>query len=245
MPDSFTQANPNKSKYWALVPAAGIGKRLGSKTPKQYLKLHGKEVLAWTLETLSQLDYLEKIILVLHPDDDYFSANLAKDFAEVLIVDGGVERQQSVAYGLECLKTLANDNDWVLVHDAARPCLTKEDVNKLRSTLEGDEVGGILASRVKDTLKHSDGAMNIVATLNRDEHWLAATPQLFRFKVLLEALTEIQLSGDIATDEAAAVEALGLPIKLVEGRSDNLKITAAEDIALAEFLLTQLGRADA
>ncbi|MDG2091294.1 MAG: 2-C-methyl-D-erythritol 4-phosphate cytidylyltransferase [Gammaproteobacteria bacterium] len=245
MPDSPTQPIPTKDNYWALVPAAGIGKRLGAKTPKQYLKLHGTEVLAWTLQTLSQLDFLEKIVLVLHPDDDYFSINLAKDFPNVLVVSGGQERQDSVAYGLEFLQTLAKDEDWVFVHDAARPCLTKDDMNKLRSVLENNETGGILASRVKDTLKHSDEALNITSTLDRDEYWLAATPQLFRFRVLLDAFDKLKESGQRATDEAAAVEALGLPVRIVEGRSDNIKITSQEDLALAEFILKQLGKVNA
>ena len=253
MPDSPIQPMPTKNKYWALVPAAGIGKRLGAKTPKQYLKLHGKELLVWTLQTLSELEYLERIVLVLHPDDDYFYTNLSKDFPNILVVSGGQERQHSVAYGLDLLKTLAQGDDWIFVHDAVRPCVTKDDINKLKNALENDEVGGILASRVKDTLKHSDvsisaegslaseGSLKVSSTLNRDEYWLAATPQLFRFKVLLDAFSQMQESGQNATDEAVAVEALGLPVKIIEGRSDNIKITSQEDLALAEFLLKQLG----
>ena len=242
MSHSPTQKNAKKNKYWALVPAAGIGNRLGAKTPKQYLKLHGKEVLVWTLQTLMNLDFLEKIVLVLRPNDKYFSANLASEFPNILLVLGGEERQHSVTNGLQFLKDLADDDDWILVHDAARPCLTSDDVNKLVSGLQDDDVGGILASKVKDTLKGSDNTMRIASTLNRKDYWLAATPQLFRFKLLLDGLGLIQESGQIATDEASAIEAMGLPVKLIEGRSDNIKITSPEDVELAEFLLKRLGK---
>ena len=209
------------------------------------MKLHGQEVLAWTLQTLMALDILEKIVLVLHPEDTYFATYLSQRFPDVLIVMGGDERQDSVANGLEFLAGLADSNDWVLVHDAARPCLLAKDVNKLISCLKEDKVGGILAAQVKDTLKRSDESLTVVKTLKRNEHWLAATPQLFRFNILLDALTRAKKSGFTATDEAAAVEAIGLPVKIVEGRSDNLKITSQEDLALAEFLLKQLGKVNA
>tara|TARA_R110000824_G_scaffold288508_3_gene476824 strand:- start:163059 stop:163772 length:714 start_codon:yes stop_codon:yes gene_type:complete len=229
-------------KCWALVPAAGIGKRFGSDTPKQYLKLHNREILAWTLQTLRDLPYLEKIILVLHPDDDYFAASLAVQFPDLIIVEGGDERLNSVANGLQALHMLAADNDWVMVHDAVRPCVMPEDINKLVVSMQHDDVGGVLASPVKDTLKRSDAAMQVVDTPDRSQYWLAATPQLFRFGVLRNAMSAALQKGFLATDEAAAVEALGLAVKLVEGRSDNIKITSPEDLKLAEFLLMQLGK---
>lgn len=229
-------------KCWALVPAAGIGKRVGSARPKQYLKLHNREVLAWTLQTLTDLAYLEKIILVLHPEDTYFATSLASQFPDVIIVEGGDERLHSVANGLETLAQLATDNDWVMVHDAVRPCVLASDINKLFDSLQDDEVGGVLASPVKDTLKRSDSAMQVTATMDRSQYWLAATPQLFRFSVLHKALSTALQNGFMATDEAAAVEALGLAVKLIEGRSDNIKITSPEDLKLAEFLLMQLGK---
>lgn len=242
MSETSIQSQQQNAKYWALVPAAGIGKRLGAKTAKQYVKLHGQEVLAWTLQTLMALDILEKIVLVLHPEDTYFATYLSQRFPDVLIVNGGDERQDSVANGLAFLKEFADDNDWVLVHDAARPCLLADDVNKLVSRLKQDEVGGILATQVRDTLKRADESLKVVETLQRSAHWLAATPQLFRFKILFDAVTEAKQAGFSATDEAAAVEAIGLPVQIVEGRKDNLKITSQEDLALAEFLLKQLGK---
>lgn len=245
MPDLSTQPEQINNKYWALVPAAGLGRRLGSKTPKQYLKLHGQEVLAWTLQTLNAVDYFEKIVLVLHPEDDYFAGHLVQKFPDVLVVLGGGERQDSVANGLEFLKDLAEDNDWVLVHDAARPCLLPEDINKLVSCLKENQVGGILATQVKDTLKRANESFKVIDTLKRHEYWLAATPQMFRFSLLREALNSAKEAGFIATDEAAAIEAMGLPVTIVEGRSDNLKITSQEDLALAEFLLQKLGKVHA
>jgi 2-C-methyl-D-erythritol 4-phosphate cytidylyltransferase len=218
---------------------------MGAAIPKQYIKLHGKEVLAWTLEVLSGLDFLEKTVLVLHPDDKYFSEKMAADFPTVLQVEGGEERQHSVSNGLNFLKSLAADDDWVLVHDAARPCVKSDDIYKLLNELEDDPVGGILASRVKDTLKQADDSLQVISTLDRNDYWLAATPQLFRIGLLVDALNNVKETGQIATDEAAAIEAMGLPVKLVEGHSDNIKITSSEDLALAEFLLEQAGKVDA
>ena len=226
-------------KYWGLIPAAGIGKRFGSVTPKQYLKVHDREVLAWTLQALTRLEFLEKIVLVLHPDDKYFSEHLTSQFPDLIIADGGEERLHSVQNGLQAIAGLADRNDWVLVHDAVRPCVTARDIHKLVTGLQNEAVGGVLASAVKDTLKRSDSDMNIAATLDRTQHWLAATPQMFRCGILQKALTAAQQSGYIATDEAAAVEALGLRVRLIEGRSDNIKITTAEDLQLAGFLLQQ------
>jgi len=120
-----------------------------------------------------------------------------------------------------------------------------EDIHKLINELEGNPVGGILASRVRDTLKQADNSLRVKSTLDRNDYWLAATPQLFRFKLLLDALNSVKASNQIATDEAAAIEALGLPVKLVEGHRDNIKITSSEDLALAEFLLEQAGKVDA
>jgi 2-C-methyl-D-erythritol 4-phosphate cytidylyltransferase len=243
LPDSSTQTS-QKNKIWALVPAAGIGTRMGAGIPKQYIKLHGKAVLAWTLEVLLGLEFLEKIVLILHPEDTYFSEKMAADFPAVLQVKGGEERQHSVSNGLEFLKTLAADDDWVLVHDAARPCVKADDIYKLVQELQDDAVGGILASRVKDTLKHADDSQQVLSTVDRNDYWLAATPQLFRFKLLMDALNNVKKSKKIATDEAVAIEAMGQPVKLIEGHRDNIKITSSEDLALAEFLLEQTGRAD-
>ncbi len=239
MTELTSASNLKPSKYWAIVPAAGVGKRMGAALPKQYLKLNGKEILVWTLSLLSELDFLEKIVLVVNPEDDYFSENLASDFPNVLLVDGGAERLNSVAKGLDALSKLASDKDWVLVHDAVRPCVRKMDINNLLEKLSSNQVGGILASPVKDTLKRSDSAMHVTETLDRTQHWLAATPQMFRYGLLQKAIDAAIVSSYQATDEAAAIEALGLPVQLVEGHSDNIKVTSKEDLALLEFILQQ------
>ncbi len=233
------------------MPAAGLGQRMKSDVPKQYQKLHGKEVLAWTLQTLCSLNYLQEIVLVLHPNDSYYNANLAASFPNVKVVVGGEERQHSVINGLAYLKNKAEAEDWVFVHDAARPCITQDDINWLKTELQNDEIGGILASKVKDTLKQAISVEKsiqhefhqVAVTLPREDHWLAATPQLFRFTILWDALTAQQTSGGIVTDESAAIEALDKPVKIIEGRSDNIKITSPEDIMLAEFILKQQGKA--
>lgn len=230
---------------WGLIPAAGIGKRMGSAIPKQYLKLHDREVLAWTLEAIQRSGELSAVVLVLNPDDQYFAGHLAREFPEVICVSGGNERLNSVARGLDKIAELGKDEDWVLVHDAVRPCVRKEDISKLIAELAGHETGGILASPVRDTLKHSDANGQVRETLPRELYWLAATPQMFRLHKLRAAIRALEEKNAIATDEAAAIEQMGWPVQLVAGRSDNIKITAPEDLPLAEFLLREQARSRA
>ncbi len=233
------QQADSQASYWAVVPAAGIGKRMNSAVPKQYLKLNGREVLAWTLQSLQALDRLQGIVLVLHPHDEYYKQNLAAHFPQVRAVRGGDERIHSVLAGLEALDEQVDGRDWVLVHDAVRPCLRISDLQKLLKGLVDSETGGILASPVKDTLKKANTQGQITQTLNRDEYWLAATPQMFRYQLLRTALQQALEAGVLVTDEAAAMERLGYPVSVVSGRADNIKITSAEDLSLAEFILAK------
>ncbi|MCK7582512.1 MAG: 2-C-methyl-D-erythritol 4-phosphate cytidylyltransferase [Chromatiales bacterium] len=227
----------NSARYWAMVPAAGTGKRMGSVVPKQYLPLLGRPVIAHTLATLLQHPRIEGVVVAVDAKDEWWPAVATSlDTAKPLLsVSGGTERCHSVLSGLETLRERALSSDWVLVHDAARPCLALEDLDRLLTDLADDPVGGLLAVPVRDTLKQADSAGRVAATVDRSRLWHALTPQMFRLGMLHDALRAALARGLLVTDEAAAMEAAGFTPRLVEGRADNLKITRPEDLALAEF----------
>ena len=228
-------------RHWALVPAAGIGKRMGSAVPKQYLPLAGRPVIAHALATLLAHPRIAGVVVAIGAEDEWWPTVAAELTAAkpLWVVTGGAERCYSVLNGLEALRQWAMLNDWVLVHDAARPCLTAEDLDRLFAELTGDPVGGLLAVPVRDTLKQADATGRVAATVDRSRLWHALTPQMFRMGTLHEALRAALMRGLLVTDEAAALEASGFTPRLVEGRADNLKITRPEDLALAEFYLTR------
>jgi 2-C-methyl-D-erythritol 4-phosphate cytidylyltransferase len=224
-------------KFWAVVPAAGVGKRMNANRPKQYLELVGLTVIEQTLARLLQADVFSKIAVAISEDDPYWPELAVCKHERIITAPGGKERADSVLSGLKSIRDQADDNDWVLVHDAARPCLTSEDIRKLIESLKDDEVGGILALSSHDTLKNVDGNQ-ILGTLDRQHIWRALTPQMFRYGMLKSALEET--AGDPRiTDEASALELMGFKPKIVEGRPDNIKITRPEDLALAQFYLDQ------
>ncbi len=234
-------ANSTSPRLHALVPAAGSGSRLGHALPKQYLPLAGKPLLRHTLDALASSPRLHAIHVVLAPDDALFEAAMGNDLhahARALRV-GGATRAESVRNGLRALRGEAAESDWVLVHDAARPCLSATLIHRLVEAVLPDAVGGILALPVADTVKVQDEARRIAGTVDRHGLWLAQTPQMFRFGLLLEALE----SADPATvtDEASAVQALGHRPLLVEGDVTNLKVTWSGDAALAACILAAAG----
>ena len=221
---------------WAIVPAAGIGQRMGSDIPKQYLPLANKPVLRHSLEKLLAVQAVQSVVVVLHAEDSHFkSLSLGGDRLRTAI--GGAERQQSVLNGLDALRDQAEEDDWVLVHDAVRPCVLVSDIENLLGQLQSHEVGGLLAAPQDNTLKRMEASGHIEATVNRQNIWQAYTPQAFRFGILHQALTVAAESGVAVTDESSAVEALGLKPLLVEGDRNNVKITRAADLALAELIL--------
>lgn len=228
-------------RYWAMVPAAGAGKRMGSAVPKQYLSLAGRPVIAHTLASLLDHPRIDGVAVAIGAGDEWWPTVAAElNAAKPLrVVTGGAERCHSVLNGLEALSEPAQPEDWVLVHDAARPCLTGGDLDRLIDTLADDPVGGLLAVPVRDTLKQADDAGRVAATVDRSRLWHALTPQMFRLRMLHEALRAALARGLLVTDEAAAMEVAGFAPRLVEGRADNLKITRPEDLALAEFYLTR------
>ena len=222
--------------YWAVVPAAGVGKRMGTDIPKQYLAIAGKPVLQHTLERLLAFPLFKSVVVALSPKDPFWPELPVAANPRITVVPGGKERGDSVLAGLFGLDGIAADGDWVLVHDAARPCLQESDLHKLTETLGQDAVGGILALPCHDTLKKIEGD-KILETLDRNVIWRALTPQMFRYRLLRDALSRALERGIEITDEASAIESAGYHPKIVEGRPDNIKITRPEDLSLAEFFL--------
>lgn len=228
----------DSARLWAVVPAAGAGQRMGGGTPKQYLMLAGRPLLAHTCEALLSHSAVDTLVLVTAPEDTRWRDALGDGAARrIEPVTGGEERCHSVFNGLQALRGRASADDWVLVHDAARPCLQRSDLDQLLHRIEGDPVGGLLGLEVRDTMKRTDAEGRIVATVDRASLWHALTPQVFRYTLLYDALEQAMASGEWVTDEAAAVERLGLKPLMVAGSASNLKVTRPEDLALAEWYL--------
>ncbi|MCK2184471.1 2-C-methyl-D-erythritol 4-phosphate cytidylyltransferase [Halomonas getboli] len=223
-------------RLWLVVPAAGRGRRMGAALPKQYLPLAGRTVLARTLARLHEAFPEARLCLCLDPDDAHFDP-AAVPFADWRRMPGGAERVDSVTHALAAIADEAEAGDPVLVHDVARPCVRVDDLRRLAAAVASDAVGGLLAAPVADTMKRDDGDGRVGGTEPRDGLWHALTPQGFGYGLLRRALAEAASRGVAVTDEASAVEALGLSPRLVSGRRDNLKITHPEDLALAEAIL--------
>lgn len=231
-------ADTRRPRCFALVPAAGIGERSGAGMPKQYVEIAGRPMLAHTLAALAAVPRIAQTLVVLSPADDRFESALPGHAGWVARV-GGASRAESVLGGLaELLLRGATDDDWVLVHDAARCLLLPEWVDALIDACADDAVGGLLAQPIADTLKAGDAAGRVTATVDRRDKWAAQTPQMFRLGLVEQALTAM---GAAATDEASAVEALGLSPRLVRASMANFKVTWPEDFALAERWLHQVG----
>jgi len=227
-------------RYWAVIPAAGSGSRMATDTPKQYLPLHGQSVLEHALDTLFACNRIDGIVLALSPEDRYWQ-ELGARYADrnLVRVEGGAERCHSVLNALARLADQADGADWVLVHDAARPCLRVEDVDALMDTLVPGSDGGLLGVPVSDTMKRTRADGAITETVNRDRLWHAQTPQMFRLDQLRSAHEQALAQDLLVTDEASAMELAGYHPRVVRGHADNIKLTVPEDLALAEFYLGQ------
>ncbi|MBU2896404.1 2-C-methyl-D-erythritol 4-phosphate cytidylyltransferase [Vibrio hepatarius] len=226
------------ASIFAIVPAAGLGRRMKTERPKQYLLIHNKSVLEHTVNKLLQHPKIAKVIVVLNDKDPYYPHLSIADNKRVIPVLGGTERSESVLSGL----TYVRDNEkaeWVMVHDAARPCVNDRDIDKLIEVSLKHQVGGVLASPVRDTMKRANSVGNIESTVDRESLWHALTPQMFRTEHLNAALNKALSEGVNVTDEASAMEWVGLSPALVQGSAENIKITQPEDLALAEFYLNR------
>lgn len=224
---------------WAIVPAAGRGSRFGGEIPKQYLKLAGRRVIEHSLRAVLDHPDVDGVMVALAADDALWPGWREVGGKPVLTCVGGGERAESVLAALQALPASVSEDQWILVHDAARPCLHRDDLARLMQEGQQDAVGALLAAPVRDTLKRADAQRRCLATEPRESLWRALTPQLFRRGGLTRALAAAHRSGIRVTDEAMAVERLGLKPRLVEGRDDNLKITTPADLALAEFMLSR------
>ena len=240
MSTSRTLTPPLAPRFFAVVPAAGVGRRFGGAVPKQYLPLGGVTVLERTLGVLLAAEWIAAVVLVVAPDDDraeQVCASLVRRHGSRLRIApvGGETRRDSVLAGLVTLgeASAPDARDWVLVHDAARPGLDAQALGRLRAELADDPVGGLLALPVADTVKRADATGQVLETVPRDHLWVAQTPQMFRRGLLEEALRR----HACVTDESAAIEACGLRVRLVEGGRRNFKITTADDLALMAEVL--------
>lgn len=225
-----SESKPNP-RFFALVPCAGTGSRAGTNGPKQYERIAGQPMVWHTLAAFAAVRRIAKILVVVKPGDGFFERNPT---SALVVACGGPTRAASVANGLyELTRVGATQQDWVLVHDAARCLITPKLIDTLIDACAHDEVGGLLARKLPDTLKREEDG-RVAATLDREDKWLAQTPQMFRIGLLMQALDRV---GNHLTDEAAAVEALGHRPLLVAGGTQNFKVTYPDDFALAEAVL--------
>jgi 2-C-methyl-D-erythritol 4-phosphate cytidylyltransferase len=227
----------NSEQVWAIVPAAGIGARMLADRPKQYLPLDGKTVIEHTLHRLASHPRIAGLIVAIAEYDPYWSTLRLALNCPVHVVSGGTARADSVFNALHYLSTLSTENPWVLVHDAARPCLRHKDIDQMLMTLTTHKVGGILGIPVNDTVKYVNEQDEITDTVCRQGLWRASTPQMFRLQALKEALDIAKQQQLMVTDEASAMELAGLKPMMIEGHSDNIKITVPQDLALARLFL--------
>ena len=229
-------------RHYAIVPAAGSGSRFGGDMPKQYQMLAGRPMIYYSLAALCRCQRVDRVWVVLSPDDKYWRLHDWTSLGHKLdtVFCGGGSRSESVANGLSAAATAAHDDDWVLVHDAARPCLSQANLNALYGQLADDPVGGILAVPVADTLKRADAEQRVAHTESRDGLWQAQTPQMFRYGLLSRVLA----AHAVGTDEASAVEAAGFKPRLVAADASNLKVTYPADLRLAELILQGRARVD-
>lgn len=230
----------SNTRFWLVVPAAGIGQRMQADRPKQYLRIQNRYLLDITLTRLLAAADFDGCIVALHGEDHRWPHTDSASDDRIRAIQGGAQRSDSVMAALRTLDSHATSHDWVLVHDVARPCLHADDLKRLRKELQGHPVGGLLACPVADTLKRMGPGQTVIETVERDGIWRALTPQMFRYGVLRDALAKAEHAGLVITDEASAVEHYGFKPRLVEGRADNIKVTVPEDLALAELILSRI-----
>lgn len=227
---------------WAVMPAAGRGTRLGGDIPKQYMTVAGRPMIEHSLRALLAHPGVDGVMVALHPDDPWWAGWRHMEDKPIYTCIGGAERADSVLAALQALPATVSEDQWVLVHDAARPCLRGVDLSRLLAIGQADPIGAILAAPVRDTIKRAaeGDELRSFATEPREQLWRALTPQLFRRGGLIRALQAAMRGNITITDEAMAMERLGLKPRIVEGSEDNIKVTTPADIALAESILTRM-----
>jgi len=236
----------NRNKIWGIVPAAGIGRRMCMARPKQYLLLRDRPVILHTLEKLCDCGQFDGIVVGIRREDAFWRK---LNFSHPLFLgtsEGGAERMNTVFNAIEFLlaKEIAQEDDWALIHDAVRPCISQSDIKKVVHCALANGAGALLGSRVSDTLKEVDEYNNVIGTVSRDRYWRALTPQIFPLGLLKSALERCMQQGMTVTDESAAMENQGIHPALVEGLPTNLKITRKTDLRLAEIFMNEKDRCE-
>ena len=227
-------------RYWVVIPAAGVGKRMGVDKPKQYIQVSNKTIIEHTIECFLGREEIEKVVVVISNTDEYWPELQISKHEKVITAPGGAERYQSVFNGLKELQDKAEQNDWVLVHDAARPCLSQSAIDRLMIELREHEVGGILAMPCRDTMKRSNEKSEIIDTVERESLWHAQTPQMFKYEKLYSAISDVLEKDIVVTDEAMAIELSGFKPLLVIGQQENIKITHKDDLKYIETYLNEM-----
>jgi len=229
-------------RFWAVIPAAGTGSRMLADLPKQYLSINGRHIIEYSLDTFCNHPAITGVVVAIAAGDKLWPDLPSSRNPKISTVAGGEVRCQSVLNCLHALAARAGPEDWVLVHDAARPCIQGEDIDQLLSSLRDHPVGGLLALPVRDTMKRADlgqgDGQHVRETVNRQGLWHALTPQMFRLERLTRALEQAIGQGQLVTDESQAMELAGFRPKLVEGRAENIKITRPSDLRLAKLYLS-------
>jgi len=225
------------AEFWAVIPAAGTGSRMQADIPKQYLQLNSKTVIEHTLDAFCANEKIKGIVVAISKQDTWWNNLEISSHPRIKTITGGEERCHSVLNCLRFLSNMAAAEDWVLVHDAARPCISSGDIDHLINSLVDHPVGGLLALPVRDTMKRAGVDNEVCETVNRNGMWHALTPQMFRLAGLTHALQQAIDRNQVVTDDSQAMELTGLKPLLVEGQSGNIKITRKDDLALAELYL--------
>jgi 2-C-methyl-D-erythritol 4-phosphate cytidylyltransferase len=225
------------AKFHIIIPAAGSGSRMGLGQPKQYLKIHKQTFIERVLRVFQNIPLVDSIHIALHPNDEIWKTlNLSLSSKVSVHYCGGESRAETVLNALKIIKDYVDESDWILVHDAARPGIEEKDVERLIDALKDDSVGGLLAYPIADTIKKSDKEDRVVESPSRDYLWQAQTPQMYRYKMLSDALEKFD---GIPTDESQAIEGLGVKPKLIKGNFKNFKVTYQEDLSILEHLINK------
>ena len=228
---------PKSYKYWVIIPAAGTGQRMGGDTPKQYVSVCGKTVIEHTINNFIDRKEIESICVSISKSDKYWSTLPISKNKKIITTVGGSERYQSVYNGLSAIKDEADNDDWVLVHDAVRPCLTKSVIDRLITEISSDVVGGILALPCTETMKRINDRNQIEETVNRESIWRAQTPQMFKYGKLFSAIKKVIDENIFITDEAMAMEFSNYKPVVILGDENNIKITHKIDLKQLELFL--------
>jgi len=227
----------DSAKYWVVIPAAGVGSRMGVDKPKQYISINDKTIIEHTIDCFIDREEIEKIVVAISKEDEFWPTLSISNHDKIIVAPGGEERYQSVLNSLQILSGKAEANDWVLVHDAARPCLNQSAIDRLIIELRTHDVGGILALPCRDTMKRANETGEIDKTVERESLWHAQTPQMFKYEKLLSAIEDALTKKVVVTDESMAMERLGYKPLLVQGHQENIKVTHKDDLETLKLYL--------